>query len=69
LLEQFRQTTHIYGRTLLGMLLFVWLSMALVPCVMANSVMANSAMASNMPTNDTAAVTIQHIFLISDKIR
>jgi len=61
LLEQFRQTTHIYGRTLLGMLLFVWLSMALVPCVMANSVMANSvmansAMASNMPTNDTAAL-------------
>ncbi|HGY11048.1 MAG TPA: hypothetical protein ENK36_01620 [Desulfobacterales bacterium] len=56
MLEQFRQTTHIFGRTLLGMLLFVWLSMALVPCVMANSVMANSAMASNMPTNDTAAL-------------
>ncbi len=51
MLEQFRQTTHIFGRTLLGMLLFVWLSMALAPCVMANSVMA-----SNVPMNDTAAL-------------
>ncbi|MCU7834450.1 MAG: hypothetical protein KZQ83_04270 [gamma proteobacterium symbiont of Taylorina sp.] len=31
-----RQYSQIYGRTLLGMLLFVWLSMAITPCVMAN---------------------------------
>jgi len=56
LLEQFRQTTHVFGRTFLGMLLFVWLSMALVPCVMANDVMANSVMVSNVPANDTDAL-------------
>ena len=51
LLEQFRQTAHVFGRTLLSMLLFVWLSMALVPCVMASNVTA-----SNVATNDTAAL-------------
>ena len=37
MLAQFRQLSQLFGRTLLGMLLFVWLTMALAPCVMANS--------------------------------
>ena len=41
MLAQFRQLSPLFARTLLGMLLFVWLTMALAPCVMANS---NSAM-------------------------
>lgn len=38
MLVQLRQFSQSFGRTLLGMLLFVWLTMALAPCVMANSV-------------------------------
>ena len=37
MLAQFRQLSQCFGRTLLGMLLFVWLTMALAPCVMASA--------------------------------
>ena len=36
LLNYFRHKSSNMGRTLLGMLMFVWLSMAITPCVMAN---------------------------------
>ena len=38
MLAKLRLTSQLYGRTLLGMLLFVWLSMAISPCVMANDI-------------------------------
>jgi len=44
LLQTLRKTSQSYGRTLLGMLLLVWLSMAISPCVMAfNYELNNSA--------------------------
>ena len=36
MLNYFRHKSSFFGRTLLGMLMFVWLSMAITPCVMAN---------------------------------
>ncbi|MCW8933000.1 MAG: hypothetical protein OQL19_22505 [Gammaproteobacteria bacterium] len=42
MLNQFRLRSQTFGRTLLGMLLFVWLSMAVSPCVMANNMMASN---------------------------
>ena len=38
MLYALRQSSTLYGRTLLGMLLFVWLSMAISPCVMASDI-------------------------------
>lgn len=38
MLQRLRLSSPLYGCTLLGMLLFVWLSMAISPCVMANDV-------------------------------
>jgi len=48
-LTALRQSKQIYGRTLLGMLLFVWLSMAIAPCVMANDL-------ANIVTEDISAL-------------
>ena len=66
MLDSFRQISYKYGRALLGLLLFVWLSMAISPCVMANSVMANSvmtnsAMASDMGADNAAEMAILHV--------
>ncbi|MCP3850788.1 MAG: hypothetical protein GY694_11210 [Gammaproteobacteria bacterium] len=59
MLNQFRQIHHSFGRTLLGMLLFVWLSMAISPCVMANSVVANNSM-TDIVQGDTITMEISH---------
>ncbi len=42
-LQKLRQSSYLYGRTLLSMLLFVWLSMAISPCVMANDLNLGSS--------------------------
>lgn len=38
MLAHFRQSIRLYVPTLLSVLLFVWLSLALMPCVMASSI-------------------------------
>ncbi len=40
MLVHFRHKTSFFGRTLLGILMFVWISMAIAPCVMANELAA-----------------------------
>lgn len=54
LLNQFRQIPQTFGRALLGLLLFVWLSMAISPCVMANSVMPGNG------NGDVADMAVVH---------
>jgi hypothetical protein len=50
LLNYFRQISMLSGRTLLGMLLIVWLSMALSPCVMAGDLSPSELQASASAT-------------------
>lgn len=68
-LQKLRQSSYLYGRTLLSMLLFVWLSMAISPCVMANdlnldsstdklSLHANMVDCSYCPAEDDSSVSM-----------
>ncbi|MBE9527211.1 MAG: hypothetical protein IME94_09590 [Proteobacteria bacterium] len=69
MLQKLRQSSYLYGRTLLSMLLFVWLSMAISPCVMANdlnldsstdklSLHANMVDCSYCPAEDDSSVSM-----------
>ena len=49
MLQKLRQSKQSYGRTLLGVLLLVWMSMAITPCVMANDL-------ANIVIEDVAAL-------------
>lgn len=66
LLNQFRQIPKAFGRNLLGILLFVWLSMAISPCVMASSVMVNSMMADNTIATESMHSNMDDCMLCPD---
>ena len=69
MLQKLRLSSYLYGRTLLSMLLFVWLSMAISPCVMANdlnldssidrtNLHVNMAECSYCPSEDNSSVSM-----------
>lgn len=62
MLAPLRQFSQILGRTLLGMLMFVWLTMALAPCVMANSLSSSqlSGLSTSQSGNSDAMMSELH---------
>lgn len=58
LFAQFRQLSQFFGRPLLAMLLFVWLTMALATCVMANS--ATYSELKQSKTDSDLALSVLH---------